>query len=285
MTSAKFIFACNRRQPAVLSWLISTVVLVGLFNLLLSGCASSKPADELQSPYPTRHVWAVAPLSNLSGSLSADGLALADHLHRQLENAGNLDVLPVNRVIGAMEALELRQITTQAQALQLLQTLGVDGLVVGAVTAYDPYDPPKIGLTLELYTQEKVDQYDAEKLRALTRQPTEDGPGGNQWSAVSQPVAVTGSVLDASDPRTRAALEKYAAQRGPQNERDAWRRYRVSIDHYSEFVAYVMSYRLLDAERKRLFPHNPIAKQPADEPFDWKPITDPVIRKLEYIVE
>ncbi len=289
MTSAKFFSPLVHRSPAALGRLVSLALLLGAWVMLLVGCTTQKPAEVLQSPYPTRHVWAVAPLSNQSGSLAADGLALADHLHRQLENATNLDVLPVNRVIAAMESLELRQVTTQAQALKLLQTLAVDGLVVGTISAYDPYDPPKVGLTLELYTSEKVDQYDAMKLRALSRQPVDDAVSDFTVNKPAQPVSMVGAVLDASDPRTRGALEKYAVQRGPQNQRDAWRMYRISIDHYSEFVAYVMSYRLLEAERLRLFPPPPPSadagkSRPLQTP-DLSPITDPVIRKLEYIVE
>ncbi len=289
MTSAKFFSPLVVGYHAVLCQRVIVAVLLGAWVMLLTACTSQKPAEVLQSPYPTRHVWAVAPLSNQSGSLAADGLALADHLHRQLENAGNLDVLPVNRVIAAMESLELRQVTTTAEALKLLQTLAVDGLVVGTISAYDPYDPPKVGLTLELFTSEKIDQYDAMKLRALSRQPVDDAVADFTVNKPAQPVSIVGAVLDASDPRTRGALEKYAVQRGPQNERDAWRRYRISIDHYSEFVAYVMSYRLLEAERQRLFPAPPAAadagkSRPMQVP-DLSPITDPVIRKLEYIVE
>ena len=100
--------------------------------LLAVGCsstASRRSAGVLISPYPTRTVWAVVPLRNESGSLNADGAATADHLARQLENATNVDVLPVNRVLDAMRTMRLSEVRGRGDAMGLMQTLGVDGLI------------------------------------------------------------------------------------------------------------------------------------------------------------
>ena len=88
----------------------------------------------------------MAPLRNESGSIQADGGSIADHLTKHLENASNLDVIPVNRVLAAMARLEYGRVTSPTEARHLLHSLSVDGLVVGSITAYDPYDPPKVRL-------------------------------------------------------------------------------------------------------------------------------------------
>jgi len=48
--------------------------------------------------------------------------------------------------------LEARQQerTAEEQALAVLRATGADALVVGTISAYDPYDPPKVGLTWRL---------------------------------------------------------------------------------------------------------------------------------------
>lgn len=248
-----------------------TVVLI-----LISGCGlfGGREVEPLASPYPTRHVWAVVPLQNESGSTAADGVALADHLVRQLENAYNLDVLSVNRSLKAMQATGLSQITSPDQAMRLMETLSVDGLVVGTVTLYDPYDPPKLGMAIELYANPRVEQADTARnwdpsgtsapgsgpslagLQRLSWTSTDSRPGPAS-SGMRQPVSIVSAVFDASDPDVRMGLERFAHDRGMSVDDESWRLYQINMDLYSEFVSYVMSWRLLRAEAQRLAPADP----------------------------
>jgi hypothetical protein len=52
-----------------------------------------------------------------------------------------------------MRALEFPAVRTPIEAQQLARAMGVDGIVAGTITAYDPYDPPVFGLSLALYAQ------------------------------------------------------------------------------------------------------------------------------------
>jgi len=226
--------------------LTATVCLMGGCSLLEGG-----GADPLHSPYLTHRVWAVAPLRNESGSLQANGWSMADHLVKHLENASNLDVLPVNRVLAAMEALQMAEVSSPAQARQLLKSLGVDGLVVGTITAYDPYDPPKLGIAIELYVDEQIDQYDTINVRALSRAATRPSELPASPDRI-KPVNHVSAVLDASDPIVRKRLRRYASNRGQIKDAKSWRLYRISMDLYSEFTGYVMSWRLLKAETQRI---------------------------------
>jgi hypothetical protein len=231
------------------------------------GVFTGPTADPLVAPYATRHVWAIAPLRNESGTRQADGLLLADKLHAQLANAANLEALPVNRTLEAMQALQLTEITTQAQAMQLLNKMGADGLIVGTITAYNPYDPPKLGLVLELYVNAKVDQSEVLDLRRLTVAPNDTAhpappyggvpgaPGGTPPGGAGGyrgPVSTVSAVLDAGDPDVCDQLQRYANKRDGAPDAEGWHRYRASMDLYSQFASYVMCWRLLDAEKSRL---------------------------------
>lgn len=244
--------------------------------LFLASCRDQpKPgADPLEAPYATRRVWAIAPLRNESGTVAVDVLRMSDSLARHLTNARNLDVLPLNRTLAAMEAMHLARIATPSDALALMDALGAEGLVVGSVTAYDPYDPPKIGLTLELYQNPRVEPGGSIDVRKLSRAATEE-PGPPR-PRTRQPVSSVSAFLDCADPIVRHKVQRYAYDRGGSSHRDdswldnpfdkatdeEWRLYRISTDLYSEFVTYVMSWRLLRAETQRLAPPPPTTDSP-----------------------
>lgn len=242
----------------------SKQVMLMLWTLaLLTGCVRGRStAPPLVAPYEHRQLWAVAPLRNESGSLQADGVRFADQLARQLENAQGLDVLPVSRVLQAMDGLQLASVTTKVDALTLLKTLGVDALLVGTITDYDPYDPPKLGLAVELYLDPRATNGQPRlDPRELTRSPTDPYNLPSQPQRTDQPVSVVSAFFDAADPAVRERLERYARDRGPEQERQrGWRLYRISIDLYSEFVSYLVSSRLLDVETQRLTPPPPTEK-------------------------
>ncbi len=222
--------------------------------ICLGGCSVLESfgllSDRIESPYQARRVWAVGALRNESGSLEADGFVLADHLVRQLENVPNVDVLPLNRTIAAMEALQFEAIASPKQALALMKALGTDGLLVGTITAYDPYDPPQLGLTVELYTSQRAEASDALDTRMLVRSATGD-VGPDETLKSSQPVTVVSGFYRESDRDVRKQLQRYAKYRGPIKDTDAWHRYRISMDLYSEFVAHAMSHRIRAAEAAR----------------------------------
>ncbi len=232
------------------------VMLMAAGLLIVSGCQMLKPPPaELASPYATRRAWAVMPLRNESGSAHADGLRMADRLAQQIDAARNLDAVPVNRVLAAMEQARIADVRDPQMAAALIRTLGVDGLIVGAITAYDPYDPPMMGVALELYTSDAVERYEMDLTR-LTRAATEDAAGLPQQESTprdTQPVSMVSVVLRAADVPTRQELYRYAEGRGPQSGASAdWRRHRINMNLYQEFVAFAMIDRMLHAERGRI---------------------------------
>lgn len=231
------------------------VMLTALGLLLVAGCTLLRPPpSELRSPYATRRALAVTPLRNESGSAYADGLRMADLLTQQIDAAANLDAVPVNRVLAAMEQRGIVEVRDPRTAQTLMQALGVDGLIVGSLTAYDPYDPPMAGVAIELYTSQAVDQYELD-LNRLTYAATDDASRLSDAEPADrrQPASMVSVVLRASDVPTRQELQRYADGRGPQKGVSSdWRRYRVNMNLYEQFVAFAMVDRLLDAESRRL---------------------------------
>ncbi|MEM8782673.1 MAG: hypothetical protein AAGE65_07415 [Planctomycetota bacterium] len=218
------------------------------------GCTTSNQrAAQLQGPYETRQLFAVAPLNNESGSAFADGVRLADRLSEQLTVAGQIDTVPVNRVLAAMDRIGLPAVTNKSQALQLRQALGVDGLLVGTVTSFDPYDPPKLGMNVELYLDpaHASARFD---IRRLSRAASDRDFRFEGYAASDQPVSTLSTFFDAAAPDIQDAMGRYVVHRGVDyavTTADA-RLYRISADLYADFVAFEVCRRLLLAESARV---------------------------------
>ena len=191
--------------------------MVVLMVVVTPGCTyrgAQKP-QRLSAPYGDRQVWAVVPLRNESGSLHADGLKAADQLAQRLETVMGLDTIPVNRVLAAMQSLEMSAVSDAKDVADLRDVLGVDALVVGTLTAYYPYDPPKLGITIELYFNPQRESAHATDLRDLVRAGTDDiTPPDDQPTRSRRPVSVVSGFYDASDPGVHEKIVSYASRNG-----------------------------------------------------------------------
>ncbi|MEM6553865.1 MAG: hypothetical protein AAF750_17240, partial [Planctomycetota bacterium] len=238
-----------------------------LFSLLLSLAACQRNAPlvipDNGGTSITRQVWAVAPLRNETGTSHADGNRAADHLITQLNRVIGLEVLPLNRTLATMATLGVGSIDSREQALALKAALGVDALVTGTLTAFDPYNPPKLGLTLELYAQPAPnwDQASVDPRlltsAAVDRNATTPGPLQPQ----TQPVTAIAGFYDGRSDAIRDRIQRYARQHGEGDTNPfAFRLYLLSMDLFTEFAAYQVTEQLILAETLRLAP------PPAPEP-------------------
>jgi hypothetical protein len=257
-------------------WLDRRTALAAALSLLGAGSAlpacTSRTARHvtpvaLVSPYPgpSEVVLAVAPLRNESGVSLVDELALSDTLVNELQQASGLTVLPVNRTLAAMRALKLQGINSPSEALALARALGADGVIVGSVSAWDPYDPPTIGMSLAIFGQGPLlraapqNTVDPDALRSARTEAPAGGPVATPGllSALSE-------TLDASNGTTRQAIRAYAAGRFDPQSALGWQRYTASMGQYTKFVCYEMSRKLFDAERARIQLMEPPAPAASD---------------------
>jgi hypothetical protein len=153
-----------------------------------------------------------------------------------------------------MRALKLTDLATPADAKRLATELGVDGLIVGSVTAWDPYDPPKLGLALALYARPgALAKRSAAVLdtRKLEYQAT-DYQYFPRSSFDTAPASVVSVFLDGKNHQVLMDAKAYAEGRHDPATALGWRRYLASMDLFSEFAAWHAVGRLLDHEWLRL---------------------------------
>lgn len=250
----------NTPRRAALAWagMLAAQALV-LFALLwlIAGCESSKPVVSVQMP-PSPYgegpvVWAVAPVRNETGTSAFDELAFTDALVEQLQEVKGLLVLPTNRTLGAMRALRVGSLDTPEQALALAQAMNADGLIVATATAWEPYDPPKIGATIALYARsERMKRptpamLDPGSLQSAATEPVREP----EWTRTG-PVSLVSALLDAADEATRERIRRYAEGRYERVSALGWQRYTASVRLYAKFACFEMVERLIAEERSRL---------------------------------
>lgn len=239
------------------TWLPSAAAMAAMLAMLvMTGCGGPERMPEpkvFPSPYPGVKLWAVMPFRDESGTSEVDGAAMADRLTQQLQQVEGVNVLPVNRVLEAMEERGLIIVDSAADAMELAAALGVDGLLVGTITAWDPYDPPRIGAAVQLYSPGRGGGsagLDPRRLRgAATGGPVFDGPNGTDRG---QPIAQAAGYFDAANGTVRKHLRLYAEGRAPIDSPAGWRAYVLNMDRYSEFVSHELMRRLFASEWDRL---------------------------------
>jgi hypothetical protein len=201
----------------------------------------------------------VAPAINYSGSRDFDPLVVSDTLFAELQQVQNLNVLPLNKTLLAMQRLGIRAIDDVATAQKLAQYLNADALVIPAVTAYDPYNPPTVGMVLQLYTPASstaASVSTTHKPDTVRTNPDRvvfaaDVPAA-ATPAPAQPVSQVAAVFNATNQSVLKELQVFAAGRTQYDSALTYQRFLMDSDLYMRFVCHAMVRRLMDVERERV---------------------------------
>lgn len=218
------------------------------------GCANSgKPlvvSAPLHSPWSENRLLAVAPLYNETGVSTLDALHYSDLLVAELQQVRGVDVTPMQRVLGAMEEQDIAWISSVDEARAIARTLGADGIVVGTLTSYDPYYPPRLGLALELIpVRAGGPGVSLQDTRALQSAASDMESGITSWES-GWPTA--SEIVDSSDNGVRIHLERFAAARTDPESALGTTRYLYQNDLFMRYVSYRLISELLRQERLRL---------------------------------
>lgn len=228
-----------------------TVACIALLLVLSASCQQKlKSPVALVSPYPQRELWAVAPFANESGVSIVDRYRTADVFAQQVQQIDGVEAVPVNRVLSAMRGLGLTAIESGLDAAVLMNTLNADALIVGTITAWDPYRPPTLGAAVELYRGDGSRVQAIDPIR-ITRSPSGNPAPGEMSEG---PAAQAAGVFDANNHQTLAWLEQYAEARTHPDSAYGRDIYLVSMDLYMQFVSFRLLHDLLADERIRLTP-------------------------------
>lgn len=188
-----------------------------------SGChkPDAEISDAAHWPYPFVRRVAVAPLLNFSGDSGIDPLVATDLLASELTQLGDITVVPVNRVLAALERGGVPGVRSPQHAIELCRVVGSDGVIVPAITEYDPYAPMTVGLALELYVLPELDP-----LSSGTRPVAALGPA---------PIAQMQRIFDASQKDVSEGVKRFGGRRASDAGPVDWRRYLVTQEGYLRY--------------------------------------------------
>jgi hypothetical protein len=104
----------------------------------------------IRNPFPQLSRVAVAPFFNQSDEPTLDGRQVALSYFAELQSTPGFEVVPLGVVEEAIIAHRV-DLNGPGEARRLAKILGVDAVIVGAVTDFSEYYPPRLGLRVEWY--------------------------------------------------------------------------------------------------------------------------------------
>ncbi|HZZ71787.1 MAG TPA: hypothetical protein VFE24_06010 [Pirellulales bacterium] len=133
--------------------MIRNLFLIGCLTFL-SGCAlipERMCQITVHNPFPQLTKVGVAPFINVSHEPAVDGRQFAIAYANEVSQVAGFEIVPMGVIETAIERYH-SNLSNPADVRRLAQALGIDVIVVGAVTDFSPYYPPRCGMQVEWYT-------------------------------------------------------------------------------------------------------------------------------------
>jgi len=231
-------------------------LVLGLILALLNGCSNRHKVPRIyHNPYPQQKSFAITPFRDLSGSGNLDVMAVTDAVYAELKHADsrNFQVIPLNRVLAALADLGFENVNRPADVAALADALAVDAVIVGAVTQYDPYFPPRLGMSVQLFLREKKDENVAISSKHINPKDLAQAAGPFELNVNNpvKPKSTVDRIIDAREDNVVARIEQYTKNRRSNAGPAGWRKY-ATTQNYPYFVAHEIVGELLALERDRL---------------------------------
>jgi hypothetical protein len=133
--------------------LFATAILIGLIPL---GCAclpDTRHRDVIHNPFPQLKRVAVLPFFNQSSEPTVDSDQVTESYYAALQAIPGFEVLPVG--VARSQWIQYSMANGEPQCgrdfQRLAAAMGVEAVIVGSVTDFDPYYPPRMAMTVHWY--------------------------------------------------------------------------------------------------------------------------------------
>jgi NAD(P)H-dependent FMN reductase len=181
----------------------------------------------------------VAPVLNLSGSEDFDPLKVTDLLASEALSFERVSVVPVNLALAELQRQGKCSVETPEDAVELARTLGADATLVTAVTEYNGYYPPVVGLTMQWYSaggepgRTGFDPVAASRATGSGGvELSDDGRLGPRWQVQR--------VFNAAHEQVLKEIRSFAAQRDADQSPYGWRKYVCCQELYVRYCGWAM---------------------------------------------
>jgi hypothetical protein len=214
--------------------LLGCLICVGCL-LCVTGCAQQNKHPSSR-PAPARpQILVVAPVVNLSDAGEIDTLRITDWVASTALQFPGLAVVPVNMTVAALAARGSEHVETAEVARELARELQADATLVVAVTEYNPYDPPRVGLIAQWYGLEQAHSAWVDPVSA-SRSASDVESG--RWADGGPPTLQVQRTFDARTDWVREELKDYARLSDGDETPFGWRRAMKSQEHFVRYCAW-----------------------------------------------
>lgn len=226
---------------------MSRAALVPALALLAacSGIESWKYKSYPPNPYPDLQVVAVLPFQNGTVDARFDGMEFGTILASELIKFEGFRALRPVDFKRAMEAGE--KVSSLDDILRIARKLKADALLVVQVTDYDPFDPPKIGVSVQFLRVQAKSLSGADIDRIVQSASWRRGPFVLTREKAGHLIDAFETVYDAHEERTRRELVAYAQAQEESDSPFAPEREFMAVQaRYVQFVSNQLLNRLFD---------------------------------------
>lgn len=228
-----------RNTAKQLIWLWGPATVLSAFAVSTTGCApkSVEPVVILNHTLGAVTI-AVAPALNFSGAGDFDPSSVADLMASELSYLEGVNVIPVSRVLAVLARQGRREIGSPSHALEVAETLGADAILVFAVTEYDPYNPPIMGIAAQLYGFRRGGSLGSLDPILVSRQAKPFALRSRV--PATAPLAQAERVFDASHDCVTGEVKAFAESRREDSGPFGWEKYVASQRHYLRFCCHAI---------------------------------------------
>jgi hypothetical protein len=233
---------------------------LGILSVVAAaGCSENRTEKGLTAPYSQCMTIAVAPAINFSGSSHWDPMRMGDLMASELSQVPGINVVGVNRVLAVLARQGRDSIVSPAHALEVCDQLGVDAILVFAITEYDPYDPPVVGLATQLYGPRPRNLgFDP----VATSRQARPFPTDNLANDALRPWAQVQRTFNAAHESVQKAVESYGRPRDAEHSPMGWRKYVASQELYMRFCCHSVLCELMQQEQSRVIAESVALTEP-----------------------
>ena len=200
--------------------------------LLLAGCTIGESDEPPANPI---RVIAVLPVADQTGGSTFDADEFANILASELARVWGVRVVRPAQIRTATES----SILTFDDAIHIGRKVRADAVLACAITEYDPYDPPKVAIAVQVLRVEASPLSGRDLDRMLQSGSWRRGPLSMSTDRAGHAVTAFEEVYDSRDQATRQALRSYLRGR-LENEREIL----AVQSRYLQFVSTQMASRV-----------------------------------------
>lgn len=209
------------------------------------GCAfeSLKYKSYPPNPYPDLQKILILPFYNHSLEARMDGVEFANLMANELLKFDGFQVVRPQQILAAGAAVP----RNAEDALRLARQAKVDAVIVVAVTDYDPYDPPRVGVSVQFLRAQGRSLSGADIDRIVQSASWRRGPLEMSREKAGNWMDAFETVYDAHEERIRREVVAYAqAQEESDSPFVGEKEFLAVQSRYLQFVSNQVLNRLFD---------------------------------------